>query len=114
MTRKEVRPKLVMAPVHILSAPRAENTSGWVVTDPPRTGKTPRSQEALGGPEGRAGPGNKGREVTENKAPAVELGQRIVGMRMAAPRGMTPLEGGYLPTPAETQPGRNCSQKVQL
>lgn len=87
------------------------------MTDPSRDRKTLRSPDAL---KARVRPGNEGREATEDKTPAVELGQRIVRERMVTSRTKTPFGMGPLgslalsPAPAEPQPGRKHSRQAQL
>lgn len=68
------------------------------MTVPSRARKTLRSQDAL---KAKQGLGMKG-DVTEDKALAIELGQRIVRERMATSRtetpfGMEPQEPGASP-----------------
>lgn len=52
MTEKEVRQRLVLAPVHTLMAPGLRTLLAGVVTDSSRPEKTLRSQDALKAEQG--------------------------------------------------------------
>lgn len=110
--RKEVRQRLVLL-LHTL--PGLRIPLAGVVTDPSRAGKTLLPS---GCPEGRAGPGNKGRDTCENKAPAAELAPRTAGKRKVPPEkdplGKGPPGAWHLPNSSGATVGRKHSQKARL
>lgn len=90
-------------------APRQRMLLAGIVRDPSRAGNTWRPQDALGCPDGRAGPGNQPREVIERTMQTVELGRRTAEEGPPLRRG--PLGPGTSLNPAVTSLGESTAAR---